>query len=407
MTEPVPEPSPPATKYPGALPATAHEAILGSRGGLGSQAAAAPPSTVQRGAATSNARGTIASELLRHGLTTLAICLLITAALTWAGHSAWHVNLVYSLAIGTISWLTIDLGCLWWTRESEIRWPSGWRGPALVAAGIVLGFSAGSAIGYAYQTSVAAIAPPSPAEIFWIPMVLTMTVTIVTSAGFYLLGKARHLQTQMAEARREAAEARLTLLRAQLDPHMLFNTLANLQTLIATDVGRAQTMLEHLTQYLRATLDGSRGPAHTLRDEFALLRDYLELMAVRMGPRLRYSLDLPEALAGAALPPLLLQPLVENAIRHGLEPRIEGGQVWVRASALISHGTTRLELIVRDDGLGLSAPRQNHGHPRKGFGTAQIRERLTSRYGDQARFELTSPPEGGTIARIELPWHSL
>ncbi|MGE4336640.1 MAG: sensor histidine kinase [Pigmentiphaga sp.] len=346
-------------------------------------------------------------ELLRHGLTTLAICLLITAALTWAGHNAWHVNLVYSLAIGTISWLTIDLGCLWWTRESEIRWPPGWRGPTLVAAGIVLGFSVGSAIGYGYQTHIAAIAPPTTVQVFWIPILLTMTATVVTSAGFYLLGKASHLQAQMAEARREAAEARLTLLRAQLDPHMLFNTLANLQTLIATDARRAQTMLEHLTRYLRATLDGSRGPEHTLRDEFALLRDYLELMTIRMGPRLRHSLELPDALADAVLPPLLLQPLVENAIRHGLEPRIEGGRVWVRARAITSDDGARLELVVGDDGHGLSAPSRPLVPEGSGFGTAQIRERLASRYGEQARFELTSPPGGGTIARIELPWHSL
>jgi len=366
------------------------------------------PSANRRDAGDSaHGRRTIIPELARHGFTTLAICLLITATLTWAGHNVWHVNLVYSLAIGTISWLTIDVGCLWWTRGSEMRWPPGWRGPALVAGGIVLGFSAGSAIGYGYQTQFAMVAPPSAVQVFWIPMLLTITATIVTSAGFYLLGKASHLQAQMAEARREAAEARLTLLRAQLDPHMLFNTLANLQTLIATDAGRAQTMLEHLTQYLRATLDGSRGPEHTLRDEFTLLRDYLELMSIRMGPRLRYDLELPAALADAALPPLLLQPLVENAIRHGLEPRIEGGRVWIMARALTHDGNARLEIIVGDDGMGLPVQPRGVAPESSGFGTAQIRERLASRYGTEARFALTTRLEGGTIARIELPCHSL
>src|SRR5690606_22156517 len=129
---------------------------------------------------------------------------------------------------------------------------------------------------------------------------------------------------EQEEAQRQASEARLRLLESQLEPHMLFNTLANLRALIGSDPPRAVEMLDRLNAFLRATLAASRSAAgaqrHTLRDEFARLDDYLALMAVRMGPRLRVVLSLPEPLADCPVPALLLQPLVENAIRHGLEP---------------------------------------------------------------------------------------
>src|SRR5690606_21211369 len=126
-------------------------------------------------------------------------------------------------------------------------------------------------------------------------------------------------------------EARLKLLEAQLEPHMLFNTLANLRALIAVDPQRAQEMLDHMIAYLRATLDASRATSHPLAAEFERLRDYLALMAIRMGPRLAFQLELPPALAAQPVPTLLLQPLVENSIRHGLEPQVQGGRIKVTA----------------------------------------------------------------------------
>ena len=178
---------------------------------------------------------------------------------------------------------------------------------------------------------------------------------------------------------------------------MLFNTLANLRVLVASDPQRAQAMLDHLIAYLRATLGGSRSTEHALGEEFARLRDYLALMSIRMGPRLQYTLDLPEDLGQVPVPPLLLQPLVENCIRHGLEPKLEGGHIAVRARRIEGN---RLELTVADNGMGLDtgAP----ALPGSRFGTAQLRERLASRYGDAAHFELAALPEGGTLARITL-----
>ena len=162
-----------------------------------------------------------------------------------------------------------------------------------------------------------------------------MTLSLVAGAAltYFFVSRAQLAkERERAEAAlRHAAESRLKLLETQLEPHMLFNTLANLHALIGTDPTRAQHMLDRLVSYLRATLSGSRAAQHSLQAEFDLLRDYLELMSVRMGPRLQFTLLLPPELAQLPVPPLLLQPLVENAIKHGLEPQVAGGHITVQA----------------------------------------------------------------------------
>lgn len=335
--------------------------------------------------------------LVRHGMATLATCALIAAAFSLFKQSRWDVNLVYSLSIGLISWLTIELGRWRLSRGQDVPWPGGWRGAALVLAGVVTGFVLGSTLGSLYRHWAEPQATSTLMHSLWIPLAVTVIACSVMSLAFFLLGYSRHLQMQAEQARRQAAEARLTLLQAQLEPHMLFNTLANLRVLVASDPQRAQAMLDHLIAYLRATLGGSRSTEHALGEEFARLRDYLALMSIRMGPRLHYTLELPEALAQVPVPPLLLQPLVENCIRHGLEPKLEGGHISVRARRTADG---QLELTVADNGMGLDT--QAPALPGSRFGTAQLRERLASRYGDDARFELTTPPEGGTLARITL-----
>jgi LytS/YehU family sensor histidine kinase len=161
---------------------------------------------------------------------------------------------------------------------------------------------------------------------------------------------------------------------------------------------RAQAMLDHLIAFLRATLDASRSAAHPLHAEFERVADYLALMKVRMGPRLDVSLDLPEALRDLPVPPLLLQPLVENCIKHGLEPLVGGGRIEVRARR---EGQT-LTLSVRDTGVGLAAvPAASGG----GFGMPQVRERLWTLFGKSASLVLAPAegPEGGTLAQVNLP----
>ncbi|MDA8521647.1 sensor histidine kinase [Acidovorax sp. NCPPB 4044] len=349
---------------------------------------------------------------LRHGLVIAAFSTAIAGLQVAYGRGPWHVQLVYSLGIGMSSWLLIDLGRIWLARNSPIPWPLGWRGWALVAVGGSIGFQVGSAIGDAYSRGVRPGLAVPPAGGPSSAMVTTVLACLAISFFFYAQGKARYLEGRIAEAQRDVAEARLKLLQTQLEPHMMFNTLANLRVLIATDPLRAQAMLDHFIAYLRATLGASRTALHPLADEFALLRDYLEIMVVRMGPRLGYTLDLPEALRDLPVPPLLLQPLVENAIRHGLEPQVQGGRIAV--SARLEPGAPAcLHLAVLDTGVGLPSPAATlpsvaqHGVQAEPagtrFGLAQVRERLATLGGAAASLELGPGEAGGTRALVILP----
>lgn len=342
--------------------------------------------------------------LLRHGAITVTACLLITGALTALGQGLWDVNLAYSLAIGLISWLTIDLARLRWRESDAIAWPRGLKGLALVPLGILLGLTLGSSLGKFYVQQRHPELQSSAQPSLWLPVLITIGTSIAMSWGFYVVGKSRYLQVQAEQAQRQAAEARLSQLQAQLEPHMLFNTLANLRVLIASDAPRAEQMLDHLIAYLRATLAGSRSGTHSLQAEFALLDDYLALMQVRMGARLSYRLDLPVELRDAHVPTLLLQPLVENSIRHGLEPQLAGGHISVKAARL---GDGRLELTVVDNGCGLPASphpaSKSSGNTGSGFGLQQIRERLATRYGNQVTFKLIAASTGGTSASLIFP----
>ena len=183
---------------------------------------------------------------------------------------------------------------------------------------------------------------------------------------------------------------------------MLFNTLANLRVLIGADPPRAQAMLDRLIAFLRSTLAASRGGDHALADEFQRLADYLALIEVRMGPRLQVRLDLPAELRSLPVPALLLQPLVENAVQHGLEPQVAGGRIEVGARR---EGGT-LVLSVRDTGAGLAAQPALSAAPAPGhgFGVTQVRERLAALHGARATLVLApaGDAEGGTLAEVRL-----
>jgi sensor histidine kinase YesM len=210
----------------------------------------------------------------------------------------------------------------------------------------------------------------------------------------WLKAEAEAEKARAAAIEKQAAQAQLRMLQAQVEPHMLFNTLANLQGLIALDPPRAQILLDQLIQYLRATLSSSRAGSTTLGQEFALLKAYLGLMQMRMGERLQVELDLPPDCEPLQLAPMLLQPLVENAIKHGLEPKLEGGHIAVRAR----REATRLVLTVQDNGLGLDAADTSGTR----VGLANLRERLAALYGETAQFELRAG-QPGAIATLTLP----
>ena len=339
-------------------------------------------------------------SLVRHGLVTAALCCLIALALALLDKGAWDVQLAYALPIGLVSWLVIDLGRLWLGRRTpRSAWPVGWRGAALVLAGIASGYAVGTALGNAYSGLALGFGKPGSA----VALSITVAASVGMSFFFYQRGHAQHLQALIVQAQHAATEAQLKLLQAQLEPHMLFNTLANLRVLIATDPTRAEAMLDHLINYMRATLAASRAPLHPLADEFERLRDYLALMAVRMGQRLCCALELPEPLRSVQVPPLLLQPLVENAIRHGLEPQVRGGHITVRACVLPGSAPPRLQVQVLDTGVGLGDLKAAHAAKGSGFGLAQVRERLDTLYGKQATLELIAVSAGGTSVSITFP----
>jgi two-component sensor histidine kinase len=196
---------------------------------------------------------------------------------------------------------------------------------------------------------------------------------------------------------RQAMEAQLRLLQAHIEPHFLFNTLANVQSLMERDTPRAKQMLETFTDYLRASLDQLRTSDSTLAIELAMIRSYLELFQIRMEARLHFEIDASDEALAATLPTLILQPLVENAIEHGLEPKIEGGRVCIRARVVDG----RLDIQVEDDGLGLDSARRPRRHG-TGMALSNIRERLHTRYGARAALTLT-PQAVGMQASLSLP----
>ena len=345
-------------------------------------------------------------DKLRHLLQTIAFCLTI-AAIQYAfrPEQPYEIPLVYSLAIGVPTWACIDFGRHLFASSDESGWPAGIAGAALPACSIVLGYLGGTALADAWF-GFSSWGASGRAQLR-VSVVITLVAGLAVTYLFYSRGKAAYLQAHMAQAQRDATETRLKLLEAQLEPHMMFNTLANLRVLIATDPPRAQAMLDHLIAYLRATLGGARAALHPLADEFARLADYLEIMAVRMGPRLAFALDLPEALRGVPVPPLLLQPLVENAIRHGLEPQVAGGHIGVHASTRFGPDGALLVLEVVDTGVGLAqSPAHDTNHPGSHFGLTQVRERLATLYGAQGTLELIAGDADGTCARVTFPLNS-
>ncbi|MFK7996722.1 MAG: sensor histidine kinase [Granulosicoccus sp.] len=243
---------------------------------------------------------------------------------------------------------------------------------------------------------------------------------VIASTAFYWHWSSREkvlkLELIASEESRRADIARHVMLQAQLEPHMLFNTLANLRALIGSDTERAIEMLDRLDSFLRETLSSTQAATHSLEHEFKVLEDYLALMQIRLGKCLSYELHLPAECRDLVIPSLLLQPLVENAIRHGIEPQIDGGIIVASASCSADH----LQLIVADTGVGMkeSLVTQSSDHTalmrlskrknkQDGFGLNHLRERLAQTYGNgvELRFEsgLTDSSLKGTRVTLRIP----
>ncbi|MGH8686596.1 MAG: sensor histidine kinase [Burkholderiales bacterium] len=309
----------------------------------------------------------------------LAFNTAIAALLTLLRYGAgFGENLVFSQCIGVTVLLVIHAG---WRGLWPARRPPMLPFIALIAFGVLAGWLGGSALASALLG-----VPWSAGRDAWAALGVTIAAGTIAVSFFWNRHKAADLE-------RGRIEAQLKLLQAQIEPHFLFNTLANLDALIATDPARAREMLRHLNDYLRATLASARRESNSLRDEFALLDNYLEVIAIRMGARLRFALALPAELAAVEVPPMLLQPLVENAVRHGIEPSVEGGTVTVAAR----EEGGKLVIEVADTGAGVPAA------PGAGVGLDNVRERLAAAFAGAARVEAGAKPSGGFVVTLTLP----
>ncbi|MDE2296770.1 MAG: histidine kinase [Burkholderiales bacterium] len=210
--------------------------------------------------------------------------------------------------------------------------------------------------------------------------------------------------TETAESeqlKRQVVEARMAAMQAQVEPHFLFNTLASIDHLIETDPARASQMQKNLIALLRASMPAMREnhpTAHNLGREMAVIRPYLEILKVRMEDRLRTEIDVPDGLLSADFPPMMIQSLVENAIKHGLEPKPEGGTLAVRAEIL--HG--KLAVTVADTGLGFGKA----ATAGTGVGLNNIRERLQLLYGAKASMTVAENSPSGTVVTLTVPYQA-
>lgn len=218
-------------------------------------------------------------------------------------------------------------------------------------------------------------------------------ITYFLSERIELLdAEVRQRRVREVESEKRQIEAHLKLLQAQIEPHFLFNTLANVSSLIETDPENARRLLDRLIDWLRVALTRARSEQAVLDDELSLLENYLQILSIRFGARLAWRIDATQEARSTPFPPMLLQPLVENAIRHGIEPKIGGGMLRIHAE--VEAG--KLVVAVHDDGVGLPDLLQH------GAGLENVQARLAALYGDRGSLWLNVNPVGGTTARIEI-----
>jgi signal transduction histidine kinase len=238
----------------------------------------------------------------------------------------------------------------------------------------------------------------------WVGLLVSLIIVALIALKVALGSKSRaEFQARQASAtaaqeglKRQLAEAQLKMMQAQVEPHFLFNTLASVDYLIETDPARASRMQKNLIQYLRAAVPQMREGTSNLGREILQCRSYLEILKVRMDERLQFSINVPQGLLSAAFPPMMLLTLVENAIKHGLEPKPEGGTLSV--AAVVADG--KLRVAVADSGMGFGIAQRGG----TGVGLVNVRERLQALYGTGAGLSIDANSDGGTIATILVPY---
>jgi len=345
----------------------------------------------------SHARDLVYTFIWNTGFATIfAVFGIVTSGRLPSLHWMW-INLVIANCVGyTLHLLFFLGGC---TVERAIR-DAGRVAVtlyymALSSVGVVTGFwIATLLLGRSFV--------PNLADTRWILAIVfsSLVISVVIAIIYFWREKGALAEAALeresrraADIEREALAANLRALQAQVEPHFLFNTLANVTSLIDPDPARAKHMLEAFIRFLRASLAATRRSSTTLADEFALIEDFLDVLGVRMGDRLQVAIDLPADLGAIEIPAMLLQPVVENAIRHGLEPKVEGGRIELRAR----REGGKLVLEVADTGVGFAEATAG------GLGLTNIRERLRLAHGGDARLAVRENTPQGTIVSIEIP----
>jgi len=231
----------------------------------------------------------------------------------------------------------------------------------------------------------------------WSTMLIGLFFGLIGSITFLLSeridAEVEKRQLIQSESERREIEAHLKLLQAQIEPHFLFNTLANVGSLIDSDPALAKRLLERLNDWLRMALVRARSDDAMLGDEIDMLENYLQILKIRFGDRLLWRIEMSEEASLSSFPPMLLQPLVENAVCHGIEPRIGGGEIVIRATK----ENDRLHIEVSDNGVGMVSAEG------AGTGLTNVRARLASLYGEAGELALMDKAEGGVSAMLELP----
>lgn len=315
----------------------------------------------------------------------------------------WGQAIGYSLGDWYV-WAILSVPVLWLAHRCPPEGAHPWR-----TAAIHLGAALLCSLVYVFLRSLVGVVhsrlleePVTFLEVFRPLLVRTypfnllvygVIVTISHALDYYRKYHERTVHT--LELERHLTEARLQALLRQLKPHFLFNTLNGIASLMHRDVDAADRMLVRLGELLRLTMNHPGQPLTSLRDEIAFTEKYLEIERIRFGDRLTVELRIAPDTLDAGIPSLLLQPLVENAIRHGIEPQARPGRIVVEAR----REGDRLLLEVRDNGAGQPAG----GFLREGIGLTNTRERLRELYGERHRFELANHSAGGLVVRISLP----
>ncbi|HKO95835.1 MAG TPA: histidine kinase [Pyrinomonadaceae bacterium] len=224
----------------------------------------------------------------------------------------------------------------------------------------------------------------------------------LTSYALSYYRRYRESQVRTLQLEAQLSKAQLDALKMQLQPHFLFNTLHSISALLSQDTEAARRMITRLGDFLRLTLENSGSEEVTLQQEMEFLSCYLAIERIRFQDRLTTRIDLPNDTLNAKVPNLILQPIVENAIRHGIAPRSTPGLIEIEAKHL--NGLIRIQ--VRDNGPGLSEHRISENPSNRGLGLANTEKRLESLYGQQHLFDLRNNPNGGFVVTMEIPFHT-